>query len=402
MPNTRRRKKKASPLPTIIVLTLALALVVFAIVQLSPSLFQTTAEVTSGNLGNQYKAQAVIVRDETLTDAEGLTRVKYSADEGEYLYKGGKIAEVYASGYSQTDINKLANVRASIKEHIKTALNDAYTDARRDRHDSQVMDYVREIGLLVQSGGRGNLVNMERQLGSAMASRQAYLKEKYASTDTTLMALYDDETALNKKIQTWTTTHLADRECIVSFYTDGYETILTPTALDSIGIGQVRSVLAGDAPTLTTSQRGRTAIFRQVTPTGWYALLLSSDKNWSPVVGENYELRLSGAGDTAVVGQVESYSRAGNDLLVRMYVAGDVRPVLNLRTTEMTVGQLYAAALQVPLKAIRQQSGQTGVVRTDQGGMFVPVTIVDQNHEFAFVQPVMPGALMEGQKVRVF
>lgn len=401
MRNTRRRKK-SSALPTLIILVLALGIIIFVITQVGGSLFQRTAEVTSGNLGNQYKAQAVIVRDETLTDAEGLTRVKYSADEGEYLYKGGIIAQVYASGYSQTDINKLANTRASIKEHLKIALNDAYTDVRRDRLDSQVMDYVREIGLLVQNGDRGNLVNMERQLSSAMSSRQAYLKEKYASTDTTLMALYDDETQLNKKIQTWTTTHLADRECIVSFYTDGYETILTPAVLDSITIGQVRSVLAGDAPTLTTSQRGRTAIFRQVNPTGWYALLLSTDKNWSPVVGEQYELRLSSAGDTAVVGQVESYSRAGNDLLVRMQVTGDVRPVLNLRTTEMTVGQLYAAALQVPLKAIRQQSGQTGVVRTDQGGMFVPVTIVDQNHEYAFVQPIMPGALVEGQKVRVF
>ena len=85
-----------------------------------------------------------------------------------------------------------------------------------------------------------------------------------------------------------------------------------------------------------------------------------------------------------------------------MFVTSNVRTVLNTRTSQATVGELYVSGLQVPLNALRQQNGQIGVVLTDGNGIFVPVEVLMQDNENAVVMPLDVGALAEGQKVRLF
>ena len=56
----------------------------------------------------------------------------------------------------------------------------------------------------------------------------------------------------------------------------------------------------------------------------------------------------------------------------------------------------------MPLNALRQQNGETGVVLTDNGGLFVPVDVVMQDNRNAVIVPKSVGALSEGQKVLLF
>ena len=394
----KRKRQGRSRFGTVIFVLIILGVLGYVGYMIFGNFVQRTAVIASGNLGNQYEARAVIVRNETLTDSEGLTSVKYFADEGELVYKGSKIAEVYSTGYSQTDVNKLLNVRSNIKTQVK-AIASPYTDNQLDRLDEQALAHARELGMMVQGKADGNLLNLERQLTSSLSRRQEYLKEKYYSS---LVQLYDEETSLIKKIQSWTATYLADRDCIVSFYTDGWENTLTPETYDTTEISQVHSVLAGDSPPMSTAQRGRTSVFRQVTTHGWYLLLLSNDKNWNPVIGQTYKVELQGFEDSVVDGLVTSFARAGNELLVRMSINASVKPVLNVRTASAVVHESYVSGLQVPVNAIRQQGDYTGVVLTDNGGMFVPVTIILQDNNYAVIQPLVSGSLWEGQKIRLF
>ena len=155
-------------------------------------------------------------------------------------------------------------------------------------------------------------------------------------------------------------------------------------------------------PEQTSAQRGRTPVFRKVRAGGWYLLLLSEDKNWNPVVGQSYKVELEGFDDQVVDATVTSFARSGGELLVRMSVSSDVRVVLNVRTANAQVGELYVSGLKVPLNALRQQNGQMGIVLTDDGGRFVPVTVIMQDNSYAVIQPLQAGALMEKQKIRVF
>lgn len=403
MANRKKPRRKSGRLTTLLVMLIAGGLICFVGYTLIGGMVQRTAVVAAGSIGNKYAANAVVVRNEKVTDTEGLTTVKFYADEGELLYPGTKIADVYSSGYSQTDINKLLNTRTNIKTHVVTALaSGSYMDTQLERLDATVMDYARELGLLVQGNAAGNLINLERQLTTALSQRQSHMREKYYSSDPTLARLYDDETSLVKKIQSWTTPFLSTSTCIISFYTDDYETTLDTAVFDDITMEQVKGVLAGERPQMSSAQRGRTALFREITPTGYGLLLLSSDKNWNPVDGQTYQVSLSGYEDVSISGVITSSTRNGNELLVRMWVDGDVKPLLNTRTAQAQVSETYAIGLQVPVGALYRQNGQEGVVLTDGDGWFVAVTVLMRDNSIAVVQPLVAGTLQEGQRIRLF
>ncbi|GHU83465.1 hypothetical protein FACS1894196_3410 [Clostridia bacterium] len=359
-----------------------------------------TAIIEADTSRVQYAADAVIARSEVLTDVEGLSKINYYADEGAMVYRGNRIAAVYTTGYSKTNENKLLDIRAKIKNYLKSLLASAYADQALERLDQQISAYTHELELLVHGEARGNLLSLERQLRTKLAERQTYLKTKYAS-DPNLLTFYDTENGLVKKIENSMNVYLADTDCLVSFYTDGYESTLDVGNLNSITAAQVRGILAREAPALSVAQRGRTAVFRQVRPTGWYLLLISHDPSWNPVEGQTYKVRLAGY-EMAFDAVVVNAPRSGNDLLVRMTVEGDVRPVLNLRTARAEVGEMYVSGLRVPLTALYQQGGQTGVVLTDNGGIFVPVQVLSRDNTYAVVQAIAAEALREGQKIKLF
>ena len=397
----KRRKKRRVAFRFYVFLFVVLCGFLYSCYLVVGGMFEKTAVIMAGNMGNQYHANAVIVRNETLTSAEGLTSITYYADEGEVVYKGNKIAEIYSTGYSQTDMNKLLNIRTQIKNYHKTLAASTYTDLQLDRMDANVLQIASDIRSIARGKSTGNLLNLTRQMDTAMSSRQSYLRSKY-STEQTLTGLYQNESTLLKKIASWTVTYIADTDCIVSFYTDGYENALPFDTADEITAGQIRAVLNGDDPQSTAAERGRTPVFRTVQNGSWYLMLLTNDKNWNPVTGQSYKVQLEGFDDTVFDATVTSFARSGSELLVRMSVPAKVRAVLNTRTAKATVGELYVSGLQVPLNALRQQNGETGVVLTDNGGLFVPVDVVMQDNRNAVIVPKSVGALSEGQKVLLF
>ncbi len=395
-----RRKKRRFEFRFYVIMLAALGLVGYGLVQLVDGLIQRTAVIESGGASNEYVADVVIVRSEKMEDVEGLSRIKYYADEGQLIYKGNKIADVYASAYSKTDENKLLNVRERIKNYHTQKLATDTRDPTTAKLDAQAQDYAHEIELVIAGKTTGNLLNLQRQIQDVLSERQNHLKSRY-SGDQNLNTLYGEESALVKKIEGWTTTYLAKSDCLISFYTDGYEEILTPASVETITAQQVRAVLQGETPAQTPSQRGRTPVFRTVQPKGWYMLLLSNDPNWKPVNGQSYKVKLAGFEDMTIDGVVIDSSRSGNEILVRMSVDGDVRTVLNTRISQATIGEQYVQGLKVPRNAIYQQGGELGVVLADTQ-MFAPITVIEQTNSYAIIQSQIPGALVPGQKIKVF
>jgi hypothetical protein len=143
-------------------------------------------------------------------------------------------------------------------------------------------------------------------------------------------------------------------------------------------------------------------VYREVAPKGFYLLLLSRDNKWNPQDDAIYKVQLQGYEDALFDAKVLSSSKLNNETIVRMYVDSDVRPVLNARTAQATVGELYVSGLKVPSNAVLEQNGQPYVVVPIDGGRSVPVYVMEFTPDYAIVQSVSPGLLAEGQKVRVF
>lgn len=420
--NKKRRKKKKknglfSAFVRAVILLLVLAFLGALAWQLRGYMSDnaTTAIARGDRLGNNYHGTLVVARDESVYETENMTRIDFIAEEGSRVSRSNVICKVYSSGYNQTEINKLNTARSEIQEyHINQVLN-TYVDAALDSENEEIDSLARQVRTLVQGRGVGSLTNLEKQLESSLNVRKNYLRQKYPD-DQTLSELYKVENDQLKKIESWTTTHTASEDCIVSFYTDGYERIINGETYANLSPQQVRAVARGVAPEQVANMgiddpkkkeslsRGMNAIFRTISEDEWFALFLCTDKDWNPVVGEVYRMSLTGFDDSDVNARVESFSRIGNDLLLRMRINTNVDQILNIRTCGATVGD-FISGVHVPINALYTYDNMIGVVVLEAGiQTFVPVTVITYPDEnTAFVRPTLAGSPLDaGKTVMLF
>ena len=360
-----------------------------------------TAVVESYSLGDTHTGDALIVRNETAYDDEGVQNIEYVAQEGSMVYRGDVICYVYSTGYSSKEMSTLQNYRDQIKDYQQTLLkSETAYDQKMTRLESEVLQRGLEVRSLVQ-GARGNLLNQENILEAAITQRQSYFRSKYSS-DMRLNRLYDDETTQQQRIDSWIKQKVATQESIVSFYTDGFEYALTPSEFEKYTPAEVRSMINGNRPATSTAQRGRSNLYRMVKQNNYAVLMLVEDSVWNPVEGMNLKLVLEQFTDTTVDAQVLSFTRSGGELLLRLAVIGDVTDVLYMRTCRARLGE-YVDCLKVPQKALYQKGDQSGVVLvTDENQVFVPARVLRQEGGYAYITPAQTGTLSSGDRVRLF
>ena len=407
LPHRRKKRRKKKPSGGGQVWKVILALVIigggawYFLKDMVGTRPQSTAVVEMSSLGNSYTGDALIVRNETAYDEEGVQYIDYVAQEGSVVYRGDVICYVYSTGYSTKEMTALQNCRDAIKEYQQTLLkSETSFDQKMIRLESEVIERGLEVRSLVQ-GARGNLGNQETILETAINQRQSYFRSKYSS-DMRLNRLYDDETNQQRRIDSWINQTVATQESIVSFYTDGFEYALTPSEYEKYTPSQVRAMINGERPETSTAARGRTNLYRLVKQNNYAVLMLVRNTNWNPVEGTTYKLVLEQFTNTVVDAQVLSFTRSGGELLLRLAVIGDVRDVLYMRTCQAQLGE-YVDCLLVPEGALYTQNGATGVVVVSETSQnFVPVTVLRQEGGNAYITPVQTGLLTAGQTVRLF
>lgn len=364
----------------------------------------TYGTVEAGMLGAYYTGDALIVRNETPFEADGVTSIRYTAEEGKVCTRGLEICNVFSSGYSTKEMTTLQAYRDDLRDYELSLLEQTTTfDAKMDRLNSDVLAAAREVREIIFEGG-GGLSNQETMVKLALDRRQQYLQQKYA-TDQRLSRLVDDENAQRQRIQSWTKQYAATSEAIVSFYSDGYEYGLNMTNYLTFTPTQVRAMINGQVPeriSQVTSAKSKTTIYRTVQDGEWAVLMLVHDTSWNPVEGQTYELQLERFANTQVTATVESFTRSGGELLVRLKVNADVTPVLYMRTCQVTLGDRIAT-MKVPSRALYEQSGMTGVVVVNgDKESFIPVNVVYDAGSYAYITAVTQGLLFEGQTVLLF
>ena len=359
------------------------------------------ATITAGTLGARYSGDCLIVRNETPFDAEGVTSVDYKAEEGSLVQRGDTICNVYSSSLSTKEVTALQDYRDQIRDYQLQLLSAETTyDAKMARVESDVLSRAREVREMI-AGARGSLINQEKLLDAAIDARQQYLKQKYSS-DQRLTRLYDDELSQEQRIQSWTKAYAATQEGLVSFYSDGYEYSLTAANYDTFIPSDVRRMYNGYKPEKSTTDKGKTTIYRTVRDGMWYVLFLSDDSTWTPVDGQTYELKLERFENTTVMATVESSTRSGGELLVRLSVSGSVKPVLYMRTCQAELGD-YVSSLCVPSRALIRKDDMDCVVVVDGANQsLIPVNILLRDGDNVYITAIQQGLLYEGQTVLLF
>jgi len=133
-------------------------------------------------------------------------------------------------------------------------------------------------------------------------------------------------------------------------------------------------------------------------------LMLCNEQEWMPVEGRTYKMLIESFDNIVVDATVESFTRSGGELLVRLlvYDTSKLPSVMYMRSCKVQLGE-NVNSLAVPSRAIYQQGGRKGVVMSTQGGEFwTGVEVISDDGQTAYIIPELPGLLYEGVRVRLF
>ncbi len=397
-------RKKHSGVPYVLLAVLILGVTAFAAIRHFAPQEAMYGYVSAGILSSRYTGSALLVRDETVYTQESISQIDYTAEEGTDVDRTTVICTVYTSGFNTRELTTLKRYRDQIKEYHKTLISSsgAARDARLTTLDTQVREQAKTTRQMIREG-RGNLLNQEDLLTETLQSRQSYLRQKYPD-DQKLSRLYDDENNQLQRISSWTKQYAAASAGIVSFYTDGYEPVLNLNTYQNFSPGDVRNMYNGYIPPNPAATRNTVSIYRLVKDGRWAVLMLCDDTDWTPIAGQTYKLLIESFENTVVDATVDSFTRSGGELLVRLNVnAGDVRDILYIRSCQVQLGE-NVDSLTVPTRALYTQMGQTGVVIVDEYGnnYFTQVTVISTQGDVTHVIPKNSSLLVEGMLVKLF
>lgn len=353
--------------------------------------------IVSATSSYSQMMDAIIIRDEEVFASNTIARVEYVATEGALLNAGDTIAYLYSTGYSESELKKLEEIRANIQAYHKTILSNI-VDSDLNRLDRIVDMKALELKALVTHQTTGNLLTLARQLEAAMVNRQEYMRSNKRE-DLNLNKLYQDESTRLNSISSWRTAATADKEGVISFYMDGYETTLTPEFLQSMTPDDVRAVIAGQS---LSDQRTRvTNIYRLVDQDTWYVAILTDGKSWNPVLDQEYYLQFEGFEDVAYTARVTRVQKIDGEVLAVFSIEDPIGPLLYQRSGRAMLS-INLVGLSVSSEALYSQNGQLGVWVYDvPGGTFVPVEVLSNDGSNALIQPLTAGALQVGQRILI-
>ena len=384
-------------------LILLLAVIAYLLYQNMPRRV-TQGVVGSGFSTDNQTVDVVIIRDELVASFEGLERVEYIAAEGAQVAVGAPIADIYTTSYIQKELSRLKTTRDSIRAYHQTLFAEN-TDASVDRLSENVALKARELKSLVSGRATGNLSILEEDLRATILARREYLKTTRLE-DTKLQQLYSDETARETSIsRNWRNEATADRAGIVSFYFDGYETVLTKDTFATATADMLHRIMNRDPSVMAQKSRRSEQVYRIVSSDEWYVCMLSRDTSWSPVNGQELSFQMDGFEDITYTGSVIGVQRSGSEVIIQLAISEPIGPLVSQRSGTAKVG-IHISGLSVPIRALTLQNGQYGVWVQGSYGItsFVQVNVLSQDRSkgLALVQPMQSDALYEGMTVMIY
>lgn len=346
----------------------------------------------------EQSMDCVIIRDESVVASDSTVRVEYVAKENTEVAQGDTIANLYATGYSESLLTKLETTRQNIQAYHKTLLG-TIIDNDLERLETIIDMTASDFKNLATQKTRGNLQTVTELLETAMVNRQEYLRQNKRD-DTKLTKLYEEENNRLSSIQSWRNVSTAERGGVVSFYLDGYEKDLTVELLDSITPADVKTVLAGGALGHTGDLRAN-GIYRIVNQDQWYVAIVTEAGTWNPVVEQQYYLQFEGFEDLSYTATVTGVQKSSGTVLAIFEINQPIGPLIYQRTGKAKIS-ISLSSLAVHVRALYNQNGEIGIWVYDvPGGTFVPVEVLSTDGDVALIQPTVDNALQPGQRVLI-
>lgn len=385
---TGRERGIRSAFQIVFIIALALLLVgilSFEFSRTAAEVRRAAAEVTT--LTQRVSAMGYVFRDEVVVESVDNGAVAYAAAGGTVVTRGEALALVYADGSNTGTRARAAAITAEIE--------------RLEALDAEeIPDYYGSYEALMSSLSLGSVIDtagaaeelhaaLERYFaqGQAASERAARIKDLQAEFD----ALVENDRNATDRIQA---------PCDGVFYrtVDGYEAVLSTSAIPTLTPGGLRALLASPQSTAL-------AVGKIYAGGDWYlAVPFDAEEAASFQAGENYDIDVLRTGEhmTLTLARITAADTAGEVLLI--FRAEGIAPPRDLaRCEELTITTHEISGIWVPMAALREQNGAYTVFVEENGvavtRKIAPVFI--ENGYCLAAQDASGEYLQEGERILV-
>ena len=350
---------------------------------------ETTSIVYRYRSEQSIAVRGYVVRAEQVIDC-GETLIELKHAEGERVGAGDTVATVYHSADALKATQELETLRAQKEqlEYAESAANDAETALKLD---SDVREQIIAVRTAFESGSYSALDTLGDKL------RTTVLKREYAYNGGEDLTARLEE--LNTQIKTVsaavsgsTTRITAPVSGAYSAVADGYESVLTPQALETMTPSELAAV---------TPQSVSTTVGKLCEGSKWYFAATVSEADAETLrEGQKLTLRMASGVDFDLPVTLMRVSKAENGKCLIVTESDKYLSYVTLlreQNAEMILAEYEG--LRIPKNALRvDENGVSGVYcRVGRTAYFKPVTIVYQGSDYCLVKPGEIDAATESQ-----
>ena len=340
---------------------------------------ETTAIVYRYRSEQSIAVRGYVVRTEQIVDC-GETLIELKHSEGERVGAGDTVATVYRSADALKATQELETLRAQAEQltYARSAANDAETALKLD---SDIREQIIAVRAAFESGSYSALDTLGDKL------RTTVLKREYAYSGSEDLSARLDElnaqiSALSAAVSGGTTRITAPVSGAYSAVADGYESVLTPEALETM----TPSALAAVTP-----QSVSTTVGKLCEGNRWYFAANVNEADAAAFKeGQRLTLRMASGVDFDLPVTVMRVSAAENGKCLIVTESDQYLSYVTLlreQNAELILEEYEG--LRIPKNALRvDENGESGVYcRVGRVAYFKPVRIVYQGSDYCLVEP---------------
>lgn len=339
------------------------------------------AEIASMDFNAEF--DMLIVRDEVAYQAVNYGKTEFIAREGAHVEAGDPVVKVYELGYSDETLSELLDLRKTILDYETQVSRAGVIDPSLDEINSRIDTKARQIQNAVTQGSLKDLLGLELDMEGLLGERMTYLKSVVVPDDK-LREYQAQEQQLTETINGWSSLIAAEKSGTVSFYFDGYESLMTTANMGSFTEKTLEDVMAGK--TLSSGKdEAYVPLYRVVSEDAWYVVMLSDNRIPEMFMGNVFSMVFDDYLNTQYTGKVYNIQELENNngYVYTIQIEGSIGPMLGDRRVSV---RLYTKieSLRIPRPCLKNEDGVDYVQK--MSGETVPVLVIGSEGEYVFIQ----------------
>lgn len=371
----------ATVLILVLLLLMVAAYVLYQVVDNLYSPYQTVAAYAY-EADEETAVSGYVVREESVLPSQESGILEITRSEGERVGAGQAVATVYADDSALANEEELASLRTQ-REQLSYALESSSSSSAGVKLDNNI-----HAGIISMREDlyNGQYTSLESDISSlkSLVIQRSY-SASGASTEELQTQLDDVNSrisALEAQQQRSAQSVTAPSSGLFSAVVDGYESTLTPAALETMTPSQLSAVSADSS---LSSNVGK-----MIYGDTWYYAASMSDEDASAYrVGRSVTLRFTTELNRDLTMTVARISDSENGRRLVVFSCDEyLSEVTLLRRQSASIIHESYSGIRVPTAALRVEDGTPGVYcLVGMQAAFKPVTVVYQGENYYLVEP---------------